>query len=101
MAIEGELLSVMFEAFPTFWGVPWLENAFENFLHVALDISLDVVNLYDVLSDVVVLDFGNLSVLIPFLHQVAEVVSLHLLDNFYESVVEGRSEVDLLPVFIL
>ena len=53
------------------------------------DIVFDNVDFDDVFPEVIVLDIGNLSVLVFFLHQIAEVVSFHIFYYFYQAVVKG------------
>lgn len=98
---EGEFLSIVLETFSALRGISRVTNPFEDLLHVALYVSFNVVDFDDVLPDVVVLDLCDLSVLVPLLHQVGQVVGFHLLNDLHQPVVESSSQLGLLGVLLL
>ena len=51
---------------------------------------LDGVDLYDVLADVIILDLCYLRVFVSFLHQIAQMVSLHLLNDLNQTIIKRR-----------
>lgn len=57
---------------------------------MVLNIILYAVDLNDVLPEMVVLYICYLRVFILLLSQVKEVICLHLLDDLYEPIIEGR-----------
>jgi hypothetical protein len=68
---------------------------------VILNVVLNHIDLDDVLPQMVVLNIGYLGVLIPLLSQIEEVIGLHLLNDFHQSIVEGGGDVHLLLVLLL
>lgn len=101
MPEEGKLLAIVIQAFSALGSFSGVLDAFQDFSHVIFDVVFDDIDFDDVLSQVVVLDICDLSVFVAFLHEITEMVGLHLFDYLDQPVVECSSNVGLMGVLLL
>ena len=100
MPIEGQFVPVMVKARTALGRIPRILYPRKHLLHIILNIPLDNIHLHDILPTVIVLNISYLRILVLLLHQIVQMVCLHLVYDLHQPVVECCCQVHL-PVVLL
>ena len=100
MPIEGQFMPVVVKTRTALRRIPRILYPRKHLLHIILNIPLDNIHLYYIFPTVIILNISYLRIFIFLLHQIIQMVCLHLFYDLHQSVVECCCQIHLSVVLL-
>ena len=100
MPIEGQFMPVVVKTRTALRRIPRILYPRKHLLHIILNIPLDNIHLHYIFPTVIILNISYLRIFIFLLHQIIQMVCLHLFYDLHQSVVECCCQIHLSVVLL-